>query len=95
LAVKFGVKANSTPPIAEGGAAGPIDKEPIERIAGAAAHRGEPIALGCATVTTAGVIGGAIEVRPVAISLDADHELAPLVIAAERAADEEAVRGSV
>ena len=35
--------------IAERGAARPVEQDAIPGIAGAAAHRGEPIALGCAT----------------------------------------------
>ena len=84
--------------IAESGAARPVDQKAVKRIAGTAARGGEPVALGGATgegATASDGVGGAIEVRPVAIGLDAQHELAPLVIAANRAADQEAVRAEV
>ena len=73
--------------IAESAAARGIEQEAIERVAGADARGGEPIALGGATGNKCGGAGGA-EVLPVAVALDPDYELAPLVIGAERAAGE-------
>ena len=80
--------------IAERTTGGAVEQDAVEGIAGAAARRGEPVALGCATETTIGV-SRAVQVRPVAIAFDAEHELAPLIIAADGAADQEAISAEV
>jgi hypothetical protein len=63
--------------IAGGGAARGVKQYAIERIARATAHCGEPIATAY----------GAALFRPIAIALDAEHEMTPLVIGTDRAAD--------
>jgi hypothetical protein len=60
------------------------------------ARRGEEITAGFTTnVGARGVEGGAIEVSPVCIALDAEHPRPYLIVSAKRAADGETVDGEI
>ena len=68
--------AGSNLAIGGGGATRRVEEQAIERVAGAAAQCGEPMALTYAAAL----------VRPIAITLDAGYKMIPLVIGADRAA---------
>src|SRR5437763_13553591 len=76
--------------VAESDAAGHVGQEPVERIAGTAAHGGEPIIAGGATGRTPGRGGAALEVGPVHIAFEAEHRMAELPIDAGGAARDRA-----
>src|SRR5579863_476406 len=79
--------------VAEGGAAGAIDEEAVERIADAATHGGEPIVSGQAASSAEArrrERAEAAGVGPIAVGFDAEHPGASLIIGPERAAEDEA-----
>ena len=77
--------------IGKRGAAGAVEEHPIPGIAGAAAHGGEPVALGLTAYDGARAVGrGVVETLPIAVAFDAEHELANLIVGADRAAEQSA-----
>src|SRR5579864_6885810 len=76
--------------IAERGAGGDEGHDAVRGIAEPAAHGGEPVVAGLAAEWTGHRIGGAVDVGPVDVALDADDALAELIVVAHGAADQAA-----
>jgi len=99
--VKSGGRIQTSLNIAESSASSAVEEDAVEGIADAAAHGGEPLALGLATNGrrhdrrdgSAGRAGIAPQIGPIAVALDAEDILSYLVIDAGRTADEEARDG--
>src|SRR5262249_30102153 len=86
------------PNVAKGGAGSAVNKEPIERVACAAAHGAEPSVLcQAAARAEAGGRNGteSASVGPVAISLNAEHERSDLVVGPYRSAEDKTGRAEI